>query len=430
VFSGASLPDRPGRWDVVVEGGVVTALTKWAGQSRAGGAAVAGEVADLDGALVSRPFVDVHMHLDKAFQDGVVNESGTLDEAIRLAAARKAELRSHDHMVATILRGVRAAVLGGTTAMRTHIDVDAGSGLAALRAALDARSRLPAGVRLELVAFPQEGLGGGVLPLLEQSLEMGCDAIGGIPARQADPLGHIRDVFAIATRWDVPVDMHIDESDDPDDRTLVLLAEETVRNGWEGRVVAGHCCSLVAQRPDTRLTVIEQVRDAGIHVVTLPSTNLHLQGRADAVAPRRGLTSVTELLDAGVNVAYASDNIRDAFNPFGNGRMVETGLLLAHAAHMGGSDRLDDVFAMATVRPMAVMAQQRWSGDAESHVTVGAAADLLVFPATSSREVVVGQHHPSGVYLAGERVVWRHEQLEVAESLRTLDVMPLAGSPR
>ena len=368
---------------------------------------------ELDGGLVSRPFVDVHLHLDKAFQgDDVVNRSGSLEEAIQLSRRSSGRLPTEDELVARIVRGAMAALARGTTTLRSHIDFDRTVGLRGVEAALIARTMLPVGVRLEVVAFPQQGIDEVIVELLRQSLVLGCDAIGGIPARQPDARDHITRIFDLAAELDVPVDMHVDESDDPRDRTLELLADETERRGWQGRVIAGHCCSLTGQRPAVRRRIVEKVRGAGIHVVTLPSTNLHLQGRGDAV-PRRGLAPVRELLEHGVNVVYGSDNIRDAFNPFGNASMVEAGLLLAHAAHMGAQEELAEVFEMATRRPAIALSGTVWSGTPGPHVAAGMAADVLVFPVASPQDVIVSQAHPSAVYLSGVPVVRRREEVEV-----------------
>ena len=407
VLRGASLPDRTGRWDITLDDALVRAVDPH------GRPPVSDHGVELDGGLVSRPFVDVHLHLDKSFQGNpVVNRSGSLDEAIRLGRELAERLPTEEELVARILRGAMAALARGTTTLRSHIDVDRTVGLRGVEAALIARTMLPAGVRLELVAFPQHGIDEVVVELMRRSMTLGCDAVGGIPARQPDAQDHITRIFELASELDVPVDMHVDESDQLRDRTLELLAEETVRRGWQGRVIAGHCCSLTVQAPAVRNRIMAKVRDAGIHVVTLPSTNLHLQGRDDDV-PRRGLAPVRELLAHGVNVAYGSDNIRDAFNPFGNASMVEAGLLLAHAAHMGAQEELAEVFEMATRRPAIALSGTVWSGTPGPHVAAGMAADVLVFPVASPQDVIVSQAHPSAVYLSGVPVVRRREEVEV-----------------
>ena len=81
--------------------------------------------------------------------------------------------------------------------------------------------------------------------------------------------------------------------------------------------------------------IISQLMKSKINVVTLPSCNLFLMGRNDIGLSRRGTTRIGELLDAGVNVSLASDNIRDPFRPFGNGNLLEEALLTIQIMQRG-----------------------------------------------------------------------------------------------
>ncbi len=370
---------------------------------------------DLSGRLVMRPFADVHLHLDKAFQsEAMPNRSGTLTEAIRLGQIIKANM-TRSAVYERIMRGARAALSHGVTRLRTHVDVDPVVGLISVEAALEARAKLRDVVDLQVVAFPQEGITNqpGVAELLQEAIRMGCDAVGGIPARDPQPEEHVRIVFALAEAAGSLVDMHVDESDDPSDLTLPLVAEYTRRHGMAGRVAAGHCCSLSAQEPARRAGIIESVRDAGLHVITLPSTNLYLQGRGDRVNVRRGLAPVKELLAAGVNVAFGSDNIRDPFNPFGNGSMIQEALILAHAAHMGGQDELATVLEMAGHRAEAIMDGCHPDRLPGPDIRPGMEANLIVLDAASPADVIVGQRPPELVFVRGQQVMSRQEQLSV-----------------
>jgi cytosine deaminase len=282
--------------------------------------------------------------------------------------------------------------------LRTHVDIDPIVGLRGFNALLRVRERLRDTGRLQIVAFPQEGLGddGYVEGLLDQALRAGADAVGGIPAREADPKAHIDRIFALAKKHGAPIDMHVDESDDPRDLTLEYLAEKTLAEGYAGRVVAGHCTSLAVAAEDDVARIVEKVKRAGITIVTLPSTNLHLGGRRDRGPVGRGLTPVRRLLAAGVNVVCGSDNIRDPFTPFGNARMLENGLLLAHAAHMGTGPELATIFEMATVRAASALGITGYGLDE------GARADLVILDAESAADAVVSVAPPLWVIAGGK----------------------------
>jgi cytosine deaminase len=63
--------------------------------------------------------------------------------------------------------------------------------------------------------------------------------------------------------------------------------------------------------------VIALLREADISVMCLPATDLHLGARGDSHNVRRTLTPVRALRDGGVTVCLATNNIRNAFTPYG-----------------------------------------------------------------------------------------------------------------
>lgn len=343
---------------------------------------------DAKGRLASPGFVDAHMHLDKALLgQETPNLSGTLREAISIMGRKKSEF-TVDTVKERAGRVVEMAVRNGTTTIRTHVDVDPLAGLTGLMALMQVKEEYSDLADVQVVAFPQEGLTNvdGAEELLREAMEMGADVLGGIPAIDPDPELHIDKIFSMARDFSVDIDMHIDESDDPKDLTLEYYSEKALEEEYPGNVTAGHCCSLAAVDDAVARRVIGKVREAGVNVVALPSTNLYLQGRGDGYPIRRGITRVRELLDAGVNVLYASDNVRDAFNPFGNANMLELALILAHGAQMGGMSDLETVFRMGTVNAAKAVGIGTDYGIEE-----GKRADIVVLDVESPQEAIISQ---------------------------------------
>ena len=343
---------------------------------------------DAKGRLASPGFVDAHMHLDKALLgQETPNLSGTLREAISIMGRKKSEF-TVDTVKERAGRVVEMAVRNGTTTIRTHVDVDPLAGLTGLMALMQVKEEYSDLADVQVVAFPQEGLTNvdGAEELLREAMEMGADVLGGIPAIDPDPELHIDKIFSMARDFSVDIDMHIDESDDPKDLTLEYYSEKALEEEYPGNVTAGHCCSLASVDDAVARRVIGKVREAGVNVVALPSTNLYLQGRGDGYPIRRGITRVRELLDAGVNVLYASDNVRDAFNPFGNANMLELALILAHGAQMGGMSDLETVFRMGTVNAAKAVGIGTDYGIEE-----GKRADIVVLDVESPQEAIISQ---------------------------------------
>ena len=346
---------------------------------------------DGSGRLCVPGFVEPHIHLDKVLLASSipVNRSGLLDEAIEILGERK-RTYSTDDIVERAGQIILSALANGVTRVRTHVDIDSSCGLIAFEAMLAVRERFGDLVDLQIVAFPQKGIVGddGTEALLREAMTRGADTVGGMPFNEANPAAsreHIRIAFEIAREHDADVDMHIDEADDPNARTLEMLCDATSANGWQGRVTAGHTCALAGYPDNYATDVIEMVAEAGINVITNPATNLMLQGRDDPHPKRRGITRVKELLAKGINVSFGQDNLRDMFYPFGRADPLELAFLLAHAAHMSQPDEIDAVFAMATDNAARVL------GATDYGTEPGCTGDLVILDARSPAEAITRQ---------------------------------------
>ncbi|MDE0388230.1 MAG: amidohydrolase family protein [Rhodospirillales bacterium] len=377
-----------------------------------GGAAAAERTIDAGGRLCVAGFLEPHIHLDKAqINDDVrPNRSGTLDEAIEIIWARK-RAYTVEEITARAVRTIRAAVACGVTRFRSHVDVDSIGGLRPLEGVLEARERIRDIADVQIVAFPQEGIfkDKGTDDLMWQAMAAGADLVGGMPFNEATPedsARHIALAFEIAAHHDADIDMHVDETDDPDAKTLEVLAEQTMKNGWQGRVTAGHTCALAGYEEDYANRVIGLVRDARIHMIVNPATNLMLQGRGDVQPKRRGITRVKELLEAGVNVSCGQDCIRDTFYPYGRGDPLEVMFLASHAAHMSRPHEIETVFDMQTAAAARTMGLDDYGAEP------GCVADLVIIDAADPLEALTRRADRTHVIKRGrvvaETVTQRH----------------------
>ncbi|MDY0120029.1 MAG: amidohydrolase family protein, partial [Clostridia bacterium] len=365
----------------------------------------ADEVIDVEGKLVAPAFIDPHIHLDKVnILDSVrKNVSGTLTEAIEIIWDRKKQYTNED----VILRAgavLDKALMNGTLAIRTHVDIDTIGGLKPLEGVLALRETYKDKMTLQLVAFPQEGIikDPGCDKLMEEAMKMGCDIVGGMPANENTPddsLAHVKFCFDLAERYDADVDMHVDETDDPFYRTLEMVADETIKRGWQGRVTAGHTCALAAYDDHYAAYVIEKVKRAGIHMITNPVTNLMLQGRLDKQPIRRGITRVKELLEAGVNVSFGQDCVNDTFYPLGSADMLQVANITVHAAQMSLPPELEKVFDMITFDANKIMNLEGYG------IEEGCTANLVVVDAKNIREAMALQPNRPYVIREGKVIV-------------------------
>jgi cytosine/creatinine deaminase len=396
-------------YDLVIRGGRVDGSLvdlAIAGERIAaiGGPFEAVETLDAGGRLVSPAFVQPHIHLDKVLTGPLLgpNRSGTLGEAIALSHAVKRAATVED-IRARAGRVIRAAVLAGTTAIRSHVDVDTIGGLKGLRGVAAARDDHADLCSVQLVAFPQEGIwrDPGTDVLMVDAMREGADVVGGMPHWE-DGLDaarrHIEFCLQLAVENDADVDMHVDETDDPYWRSFELLVEEAERRDWGARTTAGHLCAMASWEDDYAAAVIARAATAGVMVASNPPTNLMLQGRGDAEPRRRGIPRVKELLAAGVVVGAGQDCVDDAFYPFGSADPLQVALIVAHAAQLGTPDEIAAALRMVTGDAARLLRLPDYG------IAPGARADIVVLDAETEHDALREQASRRWV-LHGGRVV-------------------------
>ncbi|MEM1401566.1 MAG: amidohydrolase family protein, partial [Pseudomonadota bacterium] len=342
---------------------------------------------DAGGYLVSPPFVDPHFHMDATLSLGLprLNQSGTLLEGIALWG----ELKPHLTVEAVTERALRycdLAVSQGLLAIRTHVDV-CDDRLLAVDALLEVKQQVAPYIDLQLVAFPQDGLYRS--PNAEQNLiralEKGVDVVGGIPhfeRTMADGAASVTRLCEIAAERDLPVDMHCDETDDPNSRHIETLAAETTRLGLGARVVGSHVTSMHSMDNYYVSKLVPLIAESGMQIVPNPLINITLQGRSDTYPKRRGLTRVPELRAAGVNIAFGQDCCMDPWYPLGSADMLEVAHMAVHALPMTAREGMAWAFDSVTVGGALAM------GLPDPKLKVGGPADLVVLQAANAIEAV------------------------------------------
>jgi len=314
---------------------------------------------DVEGRVLLPSFVDVHTHLDKAYSlPAVPNRSGTLVEAIENYSAKAATF-TPDEIKERVRRAAIQSLHHGTAYIRTHVnfelDVSEELALSNLQAVLEVRDELSPMMSLQVVPMfsklstrtKRE------LEVIEEAISYGVDGIGGAPHLSTEANADLDVLFELAGKKNKWLDLHVDEQDNPEVRTISYIIDKTRELGYQGKVFAGHLCSLSAMDEQTAFAIIEGMRQEKIGAITLPGANLYLQGREDKGIVRRGITRVRDLLAAGVSVAAASDNVHDPFHPFGRCDLLQIGLLTSYTAHLAEEKEIQEVLKMITEVPAA-----------------------------------------------------------------------------
>jgi cytosine deaminase len=400
LLRGARVPDREALVDIVMEEGLITSVG-------AADGVTARETIDLAGRVVTPGLVEAHIHLDKALlDDRVAATAGTLEEAIQITGEAKRAF-TVDDIRARARRILDLAVRAGTTALRTHVEVDPIVGLAGMEAVLPLREEYRAALDLQVCAFAQEGIikAPGTEGLLRRALTMGADLVGGCPYNDANGAEHVRIVFGLAVAFGVDADFHVDFADDADHLHIRDIVAETLRTGWQGRVAVGHLTELAAIPPFQQDELIAQIAAAGIGVIALPTTDLYLMGRRDDINVRRGLAPIRRLLDGGVRVALASNNIRNPFTPVGTADLGDLLYVTAVAAHMGTPADFLRLLSTITVHPAAILRLPDYG------IAAGCRADLVAWDCERVQDVVAARPPRTLVVKRGAVTVEREQRL-------------------
>jgi len=376
------LPGREGLWQLGIDEGRFRSITPM-GESRSESL----EVLNARGGLAVPPFIEPHIHLDTTQTAGEPhwNQSGTLFEGIERWAERKA-LLTHEDVKARAWQTLKWQIANGIQFVRTHVDVSDPT-LTALKAMLEVKAEVAPWIDLQIVAFPQEGIlsypNGAAL--LEKALELGADVVGAIPHFEFTReygVESLHIAFALAKKYDRPLDIHCDEIDDEQSRFVETVAALALEEEMGPRVTASHTTAMHSYNGAYTSRLFRLLKLSGINFVANPLVNIHLQGRFDDYPKRRGITRVKELMAAGINVCFGHDDVFDPWYPLGTGNMLQVLHMGLHVCQLMGYQQIDDGLKLITHN------SARTFGVSDYGIEEGNTANLAILPAESGFEAV------------------------------------------
>ncbi|MBL3688063.1 hypothetical protein D3248_14010 [Leucobacter zeae] len=361
--------------DLRVRDGVIAAIVPTGGSD----SEPATRTIHAEGGLLLPPFAEPHSHPDKVY-----SRERIADLPPRVMRNREDRMQRQRDLKARFTfadvgerseRFLRDCAMEGIGVIAGQADIDSITGLVSVEALLAARERCEEWIDLVVTAFPQEGIVADprAAELVAAALEAGADRVGGWPNNErseADQLTHLRTVFALAERFDRPIDINIDYFTDPTERLLEPLAEMTIAAGMQGLVNANHVGALETYDDETAARVIDTVAEAGISITVCP-TNLA------GTRPYRGVSRPEELLRAGANVTIGIGNYEDNWEYLGTLDPMERARFAWHALPLAGlpGDGIDAAWSLLTT------SARRSIGRPASPIAVGQPADFVVLSA-------------------------------------------------
>lgn len=269
------------------------------------------------------PLADLHVHANRAYTPPAVRPKG-LRQAAQMAGDVFASFSVGDYQ-RHAEQLLSAAYRKGTTRVRTHADINSSMQLDAVIGSLRAAQEWSDKIDVDVVAFAGASADPATAngrALLREAILGGAHYLGAVPAFCSDQAASINAILDLALELSVPVDLHLDEHLDIDQCFSEYLAKATIDRGLHSKVTLSHACAISALAPADRARVVERLAEAEITVIALPRTNLYLQDAGDVTPTLRGITCVKEMVEAGVAVRFASDNVRDVFYPYGDADLL------------------------------------------------------------------------------------------------------------
>lgn len=378
---------------------------------------------DAQGHLVSPPFVDPHFHMDATLSLGTprMNVSGTLLEGISLWSELK-PIQNVEQIIDRALRYCDLAVSMGIGAIRSHVDICDNS-LKGVEALLEVQRKVAPYIELQLVAFPQDGIfrDPNAKVNLINALDMGVNVVGGIPhfeRTMQDGADSVKFLCEIAAERGLMVDMHCDESDDPQSRHIETLAFETSRLGLHGRVAGSHLTSMHSMDNYYVSKLIPLMSEAEIHVIPNPLINIMLQGRHDSYPKRRGQTRVPELKNAGINVGFGSDCVMDPWYSLGKADMLDVAHMGLHVGQLSSRLDMEWCFDAVTLNSANIMGLEGYG------LKRGCKADMVILQANDKIDAIRLRANRLFVIRAGKVISTTkpiHAELDLSERPKKLD---------
>jgi len=346
---------------------------------------------DCRGKLVSPSFVEGHIHLDKTHLGLALIPhvaGGTVTQ--RISAEKEIRRRLPASVAERGGRLIEQIAAFGTGFVRTHVDIDTELGLSSLHEVLRLKERYVDLVDIQIVAFPQSGIlrDPGTFELLNEALANGADLVGGLdPAGIDDDIeGHLAAVFALAERHDAGIDIHLHDTGALGGFELRQIAARTKAAGLQGKVAVSHAYALGDLCDHEFGRTAESLASAGVAIMTNgPGTG--------------SMPPVLELRSAGVTVFAGSDNIRDAWWPYGNGDMLDRAMMIGYRQNICAKEDLAYCFDMATTLPARVLGLDGYG------IAPGCKADLVILASASVQDAVLDRPVARTVLKSGRVIV-------------------------
>ncbi len=178
------------------------------------------------------------------------------------------------------------------------------------------------------------------------------------------------------------------------------------RDRMGGRVTVAHVTKLSTFPLAQQRAIARRIGDAGITLTVLPATDAFLSGRDQTANVRRGVVDGNMLIEEGANATLGTNNVVNAFTPFGDCSLLRMANFYAHIVQVSSDEQIRACWDMLTARSARMLNLTDYG------IAVGNPADIVVFDATDPVQAIREIRQPLCAFKRGRQTLeWSRPKL-------------------
>ena len=268
-------------------------------------------------------FVETHSHLDKSFTWGEFpNFKSNYEEALSVNLEEHIT-RTTEKVIDRAERSLNLALKNGYRAIRSHIDTNDVLGNDIWSELFNLQKKYSSKLKLQFVALaPLEFWDTPNGDELAKKFSKENGILGGVlvpPFKKAEMKYLMSKTLLLADKYDLEIDLHIDESSTDPGAGIKILLETIDKLNIKVPIACSHLSSILSLKDNEIINLGRKIADKDIKVIALPLTNFWLLNRNNkSTSLNRPVAPIKQLQKSLVDVSIGSDNVQDPWYPFGS----------------------------------------------------------------------------------------------------------------
>ena len=268
-------------------------------------------------------FVETHSHLDKSFTWGEFPNFKSNYEGALSVNLEEHITRTTKKVLDRAERSLNLALKNGYRAIRSHIDTNDVLGNDIWSELFNLQKKYSSKLKLQFVALaPLEFWDTPNGDELAKKFSKENGILGGVlvpPFKKAEIKYLLSKTLLLAQKYDLEIDLHIDESSTEPGAGIKILLETIDRLNIKVPITCSHLSSILSLKDNQIINLGRKIADKDIKVIALPLTNFWLLNRNNkSTSLNRPVAPIKQLQKSLVDVSIGSDNVQDPWYPFGS----------------------------------------------------------------------------------------------------------------